>query len=135
MPTETNDRHPLARLEFSSRVRKRAQYEAFEFSLIPGGVRVRNGSYADPENHEYDVAIRDGVPVACTCPADAHFHGACKHRVAVAMRRAVLDAAIRMQAVSSVRCSVTQSESPDRNLDKAGCAHLSKRVRCEIDEP
>ncbi len=39
---------PLANLETTSRVRKRAQYEALEFELQNGDVRVRNGSYADP---------------------------------------------------------------------------------------
>lgn len=92
--------HPLAQLEFSSRVRKRAQYEAFEFSLVPEGVQVRNGSYADPENHEYVVTVRGGVPVACTCPADTRFDGACKHRVAVAIRRPILDVTMQAQAVA-----------------------------------
>jgi hypothetical protein len=92
--------HPLARLAFSSRVRKRAQYEAFEFALVPDGVLVRNNSYADPENHEYVVTIRDGVPIACTCPADVRFDGACKHRVAVAIRQPILDIATHVQVVA-----------------------------------
>ncbi|WP_136592183.1 SWIM zinc finger family protein [Salinigranum halophilum] len=92
--------HPLAQLDFSSRVRKRAQYEALEFSLVPEGVQVRNGSYADPENHEYVVTVRGGVPVACTCPADTRFDEACKHRVAVAMRRPILDVAVQAQVVA-----------------------------------
>ncbi|WP_424004762.1 SWIM zinc finger family protein [Haloarcula salina] len=30
----------------------------------------------------------DGVvPIACSCPADERFDGACKHRVAIAIRR------------------------------------------------
>ena len=88
--SETN---PLSRLEFTNRVAKRAQYEAFEYTLTPEGVTVRNGSHADPENHEYLVTVRDGLPIACTCPADARFEGACKHRIAVAIRRPILDAA------------------------------------------
>ena len=32
----------------TNRVRKRAQYEAFEFELQNGDIHVRNGSYADP---------------------------------------------------------------------------------------
>jgi hypothetical protein len=99
MQTETHNRHPLARLEFSSRIRKRAQFEAYEFTLVPNGVRVRNGSYPDPENHEYTVTVHDGLPVECTCPADAKFAGACKHRVAIAMRSAILEAASRMKTV------------------------------------
>ncbi|WP_136717356.1 SWIM zinc finger family protein [Halorientalis salina] len=85
--------HPLSRLEFTNRVVKRAQYEAFEYTLTPEGVHIRNGSHADPENHEYLVTVHDGLPTACTCPADARFEGACKHRVAVAIRRPILAAA------------------------------------------
>ncbi|WP_256392037.1 SWIM zinc finger family protein [Natronoarchaeum rubrum] len=82
----------LARLETTNRVRKRAQYEAFEFSVDQEGVLIRNGSYADPENHEYLVTVTDGLPTDCECPANANYDGACKHRVAVAIRRPVLDA-------------------------------------------
>lgn len=83
--------HPLAQLEFSKRVAKRAQYEAFDISLYGTDVLVRNESHANPENHEYTVSIDDGVPVSCTCPADARFDGACKHRVGVAIRRSLID--------------------------------------------
>ena len=85
--------HPLEELEFSSRVAKRAQYEALEFTVTNEGVRVRNGSHANPENHEYLVRVVDGLPVQCACPADHNYEGACKHRVAVAIRRPVLEAA------------------------------------------
>ena len=83
--------HPLAQLEFSTRVAKRAQYEALEISICGTAILVRNESHADPAQHEYTVTVEDGVPVECTCPADAHFDGACKHRVAVAIRRPLLD--------------------------------------------
>ncbi|MFC7079534.1 SWIM zinc finger family protein [Halorussus caseinilyticus] len=83
---------PLARLKTTNRVRKRFQYEAFEFELRDDDICVRNGSYADPENHEYTVRIEDDLPTACTCPADAKYSGACKHRVAVALRQPILDA-------------------------------------------
>ncbi|WP_436926207.1 hypothetical protein [Halosimplex amylolyticum] len=68
--------HPLKQLRFTTRVAKRAQYEAFEFSLSPGGATVRNGSHANPSEHEYLVSITDGVPTACACPADEHYEGA-----------------------------------------------------------
>lgn len=88
---------PLSNLNAPSRVIKRAQYEAFEFTLEDGGVRVRNGSHANPDDHEYLVTVDGETPTACECPADAHYEGACKHRVAVAIRRPVLDAAIDRQ--------------------------------------
>lgn len=84
----------LRQLDATTRVLKRAQYECFEFSLASDGIQVRNASYADPENHEYTVRVHDGVPTTCTCPADARYDGACKHRVAVAIRGPVLAAAI-----------------------------------------
>jgi hypothetical protein len=92
--------HPLAHLEFTNRVRTRAQYEAFEFSLVPESLLVRNASCADPENHKYRVRVEKGVPVTCTCPADTRFEGACKHRVAFAIRRPLLEMVTRVRAVT-----------------------------------
>lgn len=89
----SNSTHPLTRLDFTKRVGKRAQYEAFEFTVVREGVQVRNCSHANPAEHDYLVTITDGLPTSCSCPADAHFEGACKHRVAVAIRRPVLSAA------------------------------------------
>lgn len=93
--------HPLEQLEFSTRVVKRAQYEAFSISLDGETVRIRNESHANPADHEYHVTVDDGVPVDCTCPADEQFDGACKHRVAVAIRRPVLDAVATRQTSPS----------------------------------
>lgn len=88
--------HPLDRLATTSIVLERAQTEPFSFTidLVSAGVRARNDQYANPDDHEYLVTIEDGVPVRCECPADAYYPWACKHRVAVAIRRPVLDAAI-----------------------------------------
>ena len=101
MSNQRSRQHPLRRLEFTSRIRKRAQYEAFEFSLIPEGLLVRNASYADPESHEYRVTVENGVPSNCTCPADSRFEGACKHRVAAVIRRPVLAVVTQVQAVTN----------------------------------
>ena len=83
---------PLTKPEMTGRVRKRVQYEALEFELQNGYLRVRNGSHAESENHEYTVRIEDDLLTACTRPVDAKYSGACKHRVAVALRRPILDA-------------------------------------------
>ncbi|WP_435066079.1 SWIM zinc finger family protein [Halobaculum sp. EA56] len=88
-----NSATALRALDPTTRVIKRAQYECFEFTLCPEGTRVRNESYADPENHEYTVRVEGGFPTACTCPADTNRPEACKHRVAVAIRRPILAAA------------------------------------------
>jgi len=55
----------LDSLEPTNRVLKRAQYEAFEFSLLDGDIRVRNESHQNPADHEYRVTVVDGVPAAC----------------------------------------------------------------------
>lgn len=108
----------LDRLDVSIRALKRAQYEAFDFRLTDGGVTVRNGSHANPDDHVYDVTVRDGVPVACTCPADEHQETTCKHRLAVAIRKPVLDAATIHTAREDIR------ENRERNDDSSGAVPL-----------
>lgn len=92
---------PISQLDPTKRVLKRAQYEAFKFSLLNGNVLVRNASYSDPTEHEYLVTVHDGLPKSCDCPADTHSQGPCKHRVAVAIRTSILEAAIAMQEASA----------------------------------
>ncbi|WP_083252661.1 SWIM zinc finger family protein [Haladaptatus sp. W1] len=88
-----SSKHVLSHLTFTKRVAKRAQYEALEFSLTTRGVRVRNTSHANPTDHEYLVTVHNGIPIACECPADDRYDGACKHRVGVAIRTPLLQAA------------------------------------------
>ncbi|WP_254272316.1 SWIM zinc finger family protein [Haloarcula marina] len=107
--------NPLSKLDFTTRVAKRAQYEAFEFDLLGEQIRVRNGSYADPENHEYLVRIEDGIPVSCTCPADEHFEGACKHRVGVAIRRPLVDLVTDVQLRADGGDSIQPSTARERS--------------------
>ncbi|WP_245634245.1 SWIM zinc finger family protein [Halalkalicoccus paucihalophilus] len=84
----------LSTLEFDASTSKRAQYEAFDFELeAPGLVTVRNESHENADEHSYRVNVEDGIPVACECPSDTYHEGACKHRVAVAIREPVLAAA------------------------------------------
>ncbi|WP_277554067.1 SWIM zinc finger family protein [Halobaculum limi] len=87
--------HVLTKLDVSSRARRRAQTEPFTFSLTTEGVRVTNHRYEHPSDHSYVVTVTAGVPVTCDCPADAHYDGACKHRIAVAIRTPVLQAATK----------------------------------------
>jgi len=95
-----SDHHPLDRLDVSSRVLKRAQYEALAFFLRPPYVEVRNYSYPDPENHSYRIGIADGIPINCTCPADVEYARACKHRVGLAIRSRILDMAIEAKVAA-----------------------------------
>lgn len=89
--------HPLTTLAPSNRILARAQTEPLSFALFETDVIVRNEGYPDPENHEYRVTVRDGLPVACTCPAAAHYDEPCKHQVAVAIRRPILDAVAQVR--------------------------------------
>jgi hypothetical protein len=115
-------------------VRKRAEYEAFEFALAPGGVRVTNASHADPSEHEYLVRVDDGLPESCTCPADARFEGACKHRVAVAIRRSILEPAIEQSVATDGGIAPSEPldiESDDEREDsECDCNGLPEGVPC-----
>ena len=120
----------LRELNPPEQVLKRAQYEAFAFSLLDGDVLVRNKSYADPENHEYRVQIEEGLPASCDCPADTRYSGACKHRVAVAIRRPILEAATQMQTVGESRGRSQSDAGDESEPEVAGCEHLSEEFPC-----
>ncbi|WP_246986858.1 SWIM zinc finger family protein [Halorientalis marina] len=128
--------NPLEQLEFTTRVAKRAQYEAFEFALTPKGVSVRNCSHANPADHEYLVTISDGLPSACTCPADERFDGACKHRIAVAIREPLLDAARAEQMAADGGTATSPSDDgmdmtdPDASDNTCDCSALSDDFPC-----
>ncbi|MCU4802430.1 SWIM zinc finger domain-containing protein [Halobacteria archaeon HArc-gm2] len=122
--------HPLDELSVSNRVLKRAQYEAFEFELLDADVRIRNTSHAVPADHEYLVTIEDGLPVDCTCPADANYEYACKHRVAVAIRRPIIDFAndVQLLADGGTRPQLDESSSDyTQRVD-------SEEPDCECDQ-
>lgn len=90
----------FATLDPPNRILKRAQYESFAFSLVEGGVCVRNESHQTPTDHEYRVTVSDGIPTRCECPADGVSDHPCKHRVAVAVRPRILELVDTMQAVA-----------------------------------
>ncbi|WP_435362313.1 SWIM zinc finger family protein [Haloarchaeobius sp. DFWS5] len=113
--------NPLTKLQYLTRVGKRAQYEAFEFEIVADGVRVRNGSYANPEEHEYLVTVDDDFPSSCTCPANQKYEGACKHRVAVAIRQPVLDAAKNQQLVADGGTVAPETSESGSNDAEEAC--------------
>lgn len=85
-------------LDADEQVEKRAQWEAFEFTVLGNGdVEVVNDSHENADDHTYRVHVESGIPSDCTCPADTYQEGACKHRVAVAIREPVLEAATEDQ--------------------------------------
>lgn len=118
--------NPLEELDVTNRILKRAQYEAMEFALAPDGVQVRNDSYANPDEHEYLVEVEDELPTSCTCPADETYSGACKHRVAVAIRRPILKIATQQQliadgGISERQATKSRSESEEESPDNPDC--------------
>lgn len=134
-------REILERLDVESRMLKRAQYEAFSFEVEPGRVTVRNGSYAQPREHEYSVRVVDGVPTECTCPADEHRDDAGKHRLAVAIRSPVREAAAGavVQADGGIDAGTEgEASSPASGVDDGAnavpddcsCAEMPAGVPC-----
>ncbi len=123
----------LERLDPTNRVLKRAQYEAFEFSLCDGDVLVRNESHLRPTDHEYRVTVIDGIPTTCECPADEHFDGPCKHRTAVAIRSRILDVATQMQLVAdggiTTERTLCKKENKTR-VRECDCQYLSDDFPC-----
>ena len=108
-------------LDADEQVQKRAQWEAFEFTVLgDGDVEVVNDSHGDADNHTYTVHVEGGIPSDCTCPAWEYQPGACKHMVAVAIRESVLDAASREQPVRADG-GVTLAEFTTGDTDEDGC--------------
>ena len=99
-PTRPAHRNELAAAA-TEKTLKRARWEHLRLAACPGArhVNVTNYSYgvqaARSGEHTYTVSIGpDGLPTECTCPDDEYQPGPCKHAVAVAADRAVLDEAM-----------------------------------------
>ncbi|WP_435196394.1 SWIM zinc finger family protein [Natronomonas sp. EA1] len=128
--------HVLTKLDVSNRFLKRAQYEAFSFTVLDEGVLVRNGSHANPDEHEYLVTVADGVPSHCSCPADNHYSPACKHRLAVAIRTPVLAAAQQLdapQAIADGGTEAVDASPPEDEEDRpewCACPELCDDFPC-----
>lgn len=128
--------HVLTQLDVSNRFLKRAQYEAFSFTVLDEGVLVRNGSYTDPDDHEYLVTLSDGLPTQCTCPADRKYGPACKHRLAVAIRDPVIEAARQCEVRHPVTDGGTQTarstnrDHEDETPEWCDCADLRDDFPC-----
>jgi len=123
---------PLDVLEYSDRVAKRAQWEAFEFSLLgDGDVEVVNTSHEEPKEHTYTVHVEGNIPSHCTCPAWEYQEGACKHMVSVAIREPVREAAgdtsqLRADGGVSVEAEADSDERPD----DCDCSPLFEDLPC-----
>lgn len=77
-------------LEFNVRTGQRVAAESWSFRIAGRNqIEICNESYGfESEDHVYIVTVgdREGivVPESCTCPAFAHYPGACKHMVSCA---------------------------------------------------
>jgi len=80
----------LDSLEPTNRVLKRAQYEAFEFFFFSMEMSAFATKVIKIQRIMNTASLVDGVPETCECPADTVSDGACKHRVAVAIRPKIL---------------------------------------------
>jgi hypothetical protein len=108
-------------LDADEQVEKRAQWEAFEFTVLgDGDVEVTNESHEDADDHTYIVHVESGIPSDCTCPAWEFQPGACKHQVAVGIREPVLEAATEDQPVRADGGTITLEEfgADDRDDDR-----------------
>lgn len=116
--------NPFSQLDTTSRIVKRAQYEALDFELCERGILVRNCSYATPADHEYRVTIKDRIPVACECPADEQYDSACKHRVAVAIRTPLVDATTLRSDGGGSPTTDPEIHAADETPDECDCSDL-----------
>lgn len=81
--------------EYSDRVARRAEWEAFEYELGgPGCLKIINHSHGSENaaDHTYIVQVEAGKTTECTCPADEYRSGPCKHRVSIEGNEALLSA-------------------------------------------
>ncbi|WP_159901912.1 hypothetical protein [Salinirussus salinus] len=115
-------------LSFDKKTAKRAEWEAFEFTIVgPHLVEVANASYGfEKADHTYTVgvAVRDGVafPAECECPADIHREQDCKHKVALALigNPVVLDAARTCSRPVKSGEAVSEGSCPNGDSDCDG---------------
>jgi uncharacterized protein (DUF736 family) len=86
-------------LDADEQVQKRAQWEAFEFTVLADvDVEVVNHSHKDADYHTYTVHVEGEIASDCTCAAWEYQSGACKHMIAVAIREPVVEAVSQEQA-------------------------------------
>ena len=132
-PTRPAHRNELAAAA-DEQTRKRARWEHLRLAACPGTGRVNvcNLSYGVHEkaDHTYTVTVERGQPTDCTCPAAEYQSGLCKHVVAVAADRAVLD-----EAMHGGSDSVRQYTEADADANQAvatdGGAPVDELETCE----
>ncbi|WP_224338153.1 SWIM zinc finger family protein [Haloprofundus halobius] len=89
-----------------------------------------NTARTNPDEHEYTVEVSDGIPAFCTCPADRKYSGACKHRVAVAIRRPVLEAAMNRVATDGGSVEKHTKDTESKRPDDCECFPSDAELPC-----
>lgn len=125
---------PLEVLEYGEQIAKRAQWEAFEFTILrEDSVEVVNTSYDNPDDTRYNVHVEGSIPSDCSCPPWEYQEGACKHMVGVAIPEPVLKAVStepRMKADGGVTVEADESDHSDGRLDDCDCSLLFESLSC-----
>ena len=135
------DRQPAHRNELAAaadeQMLKRARWEHLRLAACAGArhVNVTNYSYdvqaARSGEHTYTVSIgRDGLPTGCTCPADEYHPGPCKHAVACADDREVLNEAMHGDS-DSVRQYTEADADANQAVATDGGAAVDDSETCE----
>jgi len=121
-------------LEYGEQIAKRAQWEAFEFTVLgDGDVEVVNGSHDESEEHTYTVHVEGEIPSDCTCPAWEYQEGACKHMVGVAIREPVLEAVSTEPTVKADRGVTVEADTiddSDKRPDDCDCTPVMEDLPC-----
>jgi len=117
-------------LECDEQVEKRAQWEAFEFTVLgDGDVEVVNGSHSDADDHTYTVHVVGDIPADCRCPAWEFQPGACKHMVAVAIQEPVLEA-VTDALTARTDGGTAVNVATETDTDDCDCGELSGDFPC-----
>jgi len=121
-------------LEYDEQISKRAQWEAFEFTVLgEGDVEVVNGSHDNPEEHRYTVHVEGGIPSDCTCPTWKYQDGACKHMVAVAIREPLLEVVSTeptVKADGGVTVEANTTDDFDERPEDCDCSPVMEKLPC-----
>jgi hypothetical protein len=121
-------------LDADTTVEKRAQWEAFEFTLLGSGdVKVVNTSHEEPSDHTYTVHVEGGIPSDCTCPAFEYQAGACKHMLSIAIREPLLEAVSAeptVKADGGLTVEKEEADHSDERPEDCDCSPLFDELPC-----
>jgi hypothetical protein len=98
---------------------------------------VINTSHEEPDEHTYTVHVEGRVSSDCTCPDFSYQEGACKHLLAVAIRKPVLEAATPEPATRTdggVAVEAVESDHSNERPDDCDCSPLFEEPNSNVGE-